>query len=248
MVQADNTWRTLVTALAVGRLDGTLALLSRHTTEQEFVAADEDVDPDAVLLSPGVAVDLALHRPGASTAGPRRLVARRPPGPRAGALARWGGHRPDVGLHGSGQGRRPVRGRAALRRPGHHRGRRAPARGHRRSPRPALLGRGRVLRALPASAARRHGADARPLGPGGGGRPHGGPRGPLDHVRADDGPADGGCGASGRRPRPGGDDRRRRADGRRRAGPRRECLGTRILRVFGMSEALGHTTSRPGTP
>ncbi|MGI5128025.1 class I adenylate-forming enzyme family protein [Pseudonocardia sp. CA-107938] len=54
LVQADNSWRTIVAALAVGRLDGTLALLSRHATRQEFAAACTDLDPDAVLAAPAV--------------------------------------------------------------------------------------------------------------------------------------------------------------------------------------------------
>jgi acyl-CoA synthetase (AMP-forming)/AMP-acid ligase II len=55
LVQADNSWRTVVAALAVGRLGGTLALLSRHATRQEFEAACEDLAPDAVLASSAVA-------------------------------------------------------------------------------------------------------------------------------------------------------------------------------------------------
>ncbi|QJY47122.1 class I adenylate-forming enzyme family protein [Pseudonocardia broussonetiae] len=51
LVQADNSWRTVVAALALGRVGGTLALLSRHATRQEFEAAREDLDPDAVLAS-----------------------------------------------------------------------------------------------------------------------------------------------------------------------------------------------------
>ncbi len=49
LVQADNTWRTVVAALAVGRLGGMLALISKHSTAAEFAAAVEDIRPDAVV-------------------------------------------------------------------------------------------------------------------------------------------------------------------------------------------------------
>lgn len=52
LVQADNSWRTVVTALAAGLLDGTLALISHHATSEEFDAACEDIDPAVVLASP----------------------------------------------------------------------------------------------------------------------------------------------------------------------------------------------------
>jgi non-ribosomal peptide synthetase component E (peptide arylation enzyme) len=51
LFQADNTWRTVAAAIAVGRLGGTLALISRHATRAEFVAALEDIDPVAVIGS-----------------------------------------------------------------------------------------------------------------------------------------------------------------------------------------------------
>lgn len=51
LFQADNTWRTVVAAIAVGRLDGTLALISGHATRAEFAAAFEDIDPVAVIGS-----------------------------------------------------------------------------------------------------------------------------------------------------------------------------------------------------
>ena len=51
LVQADNTWRTAVVAVAAGYLDGVLAVIGRHSTPVEFAAAREDIDPDAVLVS-----------------------------------------------------------------------------------------------------------------------------------------------------------------------------------------------------
>ena len=51
VVQADNSWRTLVTALAVGRLGGFLTVLSGHATEHEIDLALEDVEPEVVVAS-----------------------------------------------------------------------------------------------------------------------------------------------------------------------------------------------------
>lgn len=52
VVQADNSWRTLVTALAVGRLGGFITVLSGHATEQEIDLALEDVLPEVVIAAP----------------------------------------------------------------------------------------------------------------------------------------------------------------------------------------------------
>ncbi len=54
LVQADNTWRTLATALAVGLRGGTLAVLSSHAVAAEFELAMEDIAPDAVVASDDV--------------------------------------------------------------------------------------------------------------------------------------------------------------------------------------------------
>src|SRR5690349_10726013 len=51
LVQADNTWRTLATALAVGMRGGMVAVFSGHAVAAEFRLAIEDIDPDAVLAS-----------------------------------------------------------------------------------------------------------------------------------------------------------------------------------------------------
>ncbi|WP_318306605.1 class I adenylate-forming enzyme family protein [Amycolatopsis solani] len=51
LLQADNSKRTIAGALAVGRLGGTLALISRHSTREEFAAAREDIAPDVVVAS-----------------------------------------------------------------------------------------------------------------------------------------------------------------------------------------------------
>ena len=54
LVQADNTWRTLATALAVGLRGGMVAVLSSHAVAGEFELALDDIQPDAVVASPEV--------------------------------------------------------------------------------------------------------------------------------------------------------------------------------------------------
>jgi acyl-CoA synthetase (AMP-forming)/AMP-acid ligase II len=54
LVQADNTWRTLATALAVGLRGGMVAVFSSHAVASEFALAVEDVEPDAVIAADGV--------------------------------------------------------------------------------------------------------------------------------------------------------------------------------------------------
>jgi acyl-CoA synthetase (AMP-forming)/AMP-acid ligase II len=51
LVQADNTWRTLATALAVGLRGGMVAVFSSHAVAAEFELAMEDIEPDAVVAS-----------------------------------------------------------------------------------------------------------------------------------------------------------------------------------------------------
>jgi acyl-CoA synthetase (AMP-forming)/AMP-acid ligase II len=51
LVQADNTWRTLATALAVGLRGGMVAVLSSHAVATEFELALDDIRPDAVVAS-----------------------------------------------------------------------------------------------------------------------------------------------------------------------------------------------------
>ncbi|HSV41658.1 MAG TPA: class I adenylate-forming enzyme family protein [Nocardioidaceae bacterium] len=63
LVQADNTWRTLATALAVGLRGGMVAVFSSHAVAEEFELAMVDLRPDAV-----VAASAVLDHWGASTA------------------------------------------------------------------------------------------------------------------------------------------------------------------------------------
>ncbi|WP_040795980.1 class I adenylate-forming enzyme family protein [Nocardia higoensis] len=52
LVQADNTWRTVAAALAVGLRGGVVAVFSPHANETEFRLAVEDIDPDVVVGDP----------------------------------------------------------------------------------------------------------------------------------------------------------------------------------------------------
>ncbi|GAA4789454.1 hypothetical protein GCM10023200_25200 [Actinomycetospora chlora] len=248
MVQADNSWRTLVAALAVGRLDGTLGLLSRHTTAQEFAGACEDVDPDAVLVAPGLADDLDLrrHRPVEGEALDGWRLAARP----ARSAERWRGGAV-IGLTSGSTGRAKgvVQSEAALRYAG-----RATIEAVGLRPGdtvaalvplssaaavcfglylPLLLG-GRVLlldRWDPRDAVElmaEHDARWTMCVPTmalqmGAAAPHGGDLHAMTAMTIGGGPMDAGA-----------------------LGRAEERLGTRLLRVFGMSECLGHTTSRPG--
>ncbi|MEV0774334.1 class I adenylate-forming enzyme family protein [Streptomyces sp. NPDC050433] len=52
VLQADNSWRTVAGTLAAGLSGGVLAVVNRHTTRAEFAAAFEDIRPDAVVAEP----------------------------------------------------------------------------------------------------------------------------------------------------------------------------------------------------
>ncbi|MGY6026438.1 class I adenylate-forming enzyme family protein [Streptomyces spinosirectus] len=52
LLQADNSWRTVAATLAVGRTGGVLALINRHTSRAEFAAAVEDIRPDVLIAEP----------------------------------------------------------------------------------------------------------------------------------------------------------------------------------------------------
>ncbi len=54
LVQADNTWRTLAAALAVGLRGGMVAVFSSHAVAAEFELAVEDIQPDALFAAPDV--------------------------------------------------------------------------------------------------------------------------------------------------------------------------------------------------
>ena len=52
LVQADNTWRTLAAAVAVGLRGGMVAVFSSHAVAAEFELAMEDIRPDALFAAP----------------------------------------------------------------------------------------------------------------------------------------------------------------------------------------------------
>ncbi|AQW48612.1 class I adenylate-forming enzyme family protein [Streptomyces violaceusniger] len=60
LVQADNSWRTVAATLAVGLRGGVLAVVNRHTTPAEFTAAWEDIRPDAVVAEPSAMAEWAV--------------------------------------------------------------------------------------------------------------------------------------------------------------------------------------------
>jgi acyl-CoA synthetase (AMP-forming)/AMP-acid ligase II len=62
LVQADNSWRTLTAAVAVGLRGGLIAVFSRHAPSAEFALAVADLAPDAVI-----AADESLDQWGVNT-------------------------------------------------------------------------------------------------------------------------------------------------------------------------------------
>ena len=53
LVQADNSWRTLAASIAVGLRGGLIAVISRHATASEYDFAVRDLMPDAVVAAAG---------------------------------------------------------------------------------------------------------------------------------------------------------------------------------------------------
>ncbi|MGW5381161.1 class I adenylate-forming enzyme family protein [Nocardia sp. NPDC003963] len=92
LIQADNTWRTLATALAVGLRGGVVAVFSPHATESEFRLALADIDPDLVIGEPEavrrweVPADIFSRR--VTAFGDHLLLAR---AARFGPVRRWHG-------------------------------------------------------------------------------------------------------------------------------------------------------------
>lgn len=68
LVQADNTWRTVATALAVGLRGGMVAVFSDHAVAAEFALAMADIQPDAVVAAAAVLEQWGVSR----TAFPER--------------------------------------------------------------------------------------------------------------------------------------------------------------------------------
>jgi acyl-CoA synthetase (AMP-forming)/AMP-acid ligase II len=53
LLQADSSWRTVAATVAAGLTGATLALVNRHSTAAEIGYAFDDIRPDAVLAEPG---------------------------------------------------------------------------------------------------------------------------------------------------------------------------------------------------
>ncbi|MEU7745491.1 class I adenylate-forming enzyme family protein [Nonomuraea sp. NPDC049158] len=64
LLQADNSWRTVAATLAVGMNGGVLAVVNRHTTAAEFAAAFEDIRPDAVVAEPSALAEWSVRAAG----------------------------------------------------------------------------------------------------------------------------------------------------------------------------------------
>jgi cyclohexanecarboxylate-CoA ligase len=60
LAQADNTWRTVAMALAAGQTGSVLAVINRHITRAEFADAIEDIRPDIVVAEPSATADWAV--------------------------------------------------------------------------------------------------------------------------------------------------------------------------------------------
>ncbi|WP_067682656.1 class I adenylate-forming enzyme family protein [Nocardia miyunensis] len=91
LVQADNTWHTVAAALAVGMRGGVVAVLSPHAADSEFRLAVADIAPDLVFGEPEpldrweASADFSIRE----TAFGGRVVCARP-GP-FGPVERWRG-------------------------------------------------------------------------------------------------------------------------------------------------------------
>jgi len=93
LVQADNSWRTVAATLAVGRLGGVLALMSRQATRTEFTAACADIRPDAVVGSAEVVDGWGLPEPLDGPVGTAQVLRdwELHCGQNAAPVDRWGG-------------------------------------------------------------------------------------------------------------------------------------------------------------
>jgi acyl-CoA synthetase (AMP-forming)/AMP-acid ligase II len=112
LIQADNTWQTVATALAIGLRGGVVAVFSPHATESEFEMAIDDIDPDLVVADADALTRWGIKASAPVSAGGFRLGR---------ALARRHRDRDDLRFDRSPEVCRPVRGGNPLRVPEHHR-------------------------------------------------------------------------------------------------------------------------------
>ncbi|WP_216695207.1 class I adenylate-forming enzyme family protein [Dietzia psychralcaliphila] len=93
LIRADNSWRTVSAAVAVGLKGGMLAVMSGHATRSEFDIAAEDLQPDVVVTAADTAEMWGLSEHGFVEAG-RSLgdwVVAGPSGGRSKGVERWDG-------------------------------------------------------------------------------------------------------------------------------------------------------------
>lgn len=92
LLQADNTWRTLAASVAVGLREGLVTVMSPHATAGEYALALEEIVPDAVVAADDTlrqwSLDPADLPPVGAVLAGWSLHAR--PGPTAG-VGRWDG-------------------------------------------------------------------------------------------------------------------------------------------------------------
>ena len=116
VVQADNTWQTVALVAAVGLRGGLVAVISPHATESEFGLAIEDIDPDVVIAADRVlehwGVDAASFAARLGVEGGRSVLA----ASEIRGVERWGDGRVIAMTSGStGRPKCVVQSEAALR-------------------------------------------------------------------------------------------------------------------------------------
>ncbi|MBB1032897.1 acyl--CoA ligase [Dietzia sp. CQ4] len=93
LIRADNSWRTVSAAVAVGLAGGMLAVMSGHATRSEFDFAAEDLQPDVVVTATDTAEVWGLAEHGFVEVG-RALdgwVVSGPADGRSKGVERWNG-------------------------------------------------------------------------------------------------------------------------------------------------------------
>lgn len=93
LIRADNSWRTVACAIAVGLSGGLLAVMSGHATRSEFDIAMEDLQPDIVVSDPHTTQAWGLVEHGFVDAGTtlRGWSVHGPADGRSRGVERWNG-------------------------------------------------------------------------------------------------------------------------------------------------------------